>query len=62
MSNKEMIKSMKKAQLLLMLLLIKGGCFETSKPTTHATTYIVDEVVHCYVANIRSSQNIYNGS
>jgi len=31
----------------------QGGCFETSKPTTHAEpTYIVDEVVHYCVANM----------
>ena len=31
----------------------QGGCFETSKPTTHADpTYIVDGVVHYCVANM----------
>ena len=31
----------------------QGGCFETSKPTTHAEpTYIVDDVVHYCVANM----------
>ena len=31
----------------------QGGCFETSKPTTHAhPTYIVDDIVHYCVANM----------
>ncbi|NVK89416.1 MAG: alanine dehydrogenase, partial [Gammaproteobacteria bacterium] len=31
----------------------QGGCFETSKATTHAEpTYIVDDVVHYCVANM----------
>ena len=31
----------------------RGGCFETSKPTTHAEpTYVVDDIVHYCVANM----------
>jgi alanine dehydrogenase len=31
----------------------QGGCFETTKPTTHADpTYIIDDVVHYSVANM----------
>src|SRR5580693_8633835 len=31
----------------------QGGCFETSRPTTHAKpTYIVDDVVHYCVTNM----------
>jgi alanine dehydrogenase len=31
----------------------QGGCFETSKPTTHAEpTYVIDGVVHYCVANM----------
>jgi len=31
----------------------QGGCFETSRPTTHADpTYVVDGVVHYCVANM----------
>jgi alanine dehydrogenase len=31
----------------------QGGCFETSKPTTHSVpTYTIDEVVHYCVANM----------
>jgi len=31
----------------------QGGCFETSRPTTHAEpTYLVDGIVHYCVANM----------
>jgi alanine dehydrogenase len=31
----------------------QGGCFETSRPTTHAApTYVVDDVLHYCVANM----------
>jgi len=31
----------------------QGGCFETSKPTTHADpTYLVDDIIHYCVANM----------
>ena len=31
----------------------QGGCFETSRPTTHSQpTYVVDEIVHYCVANM----------
>ena len=31
----------------------QGGCFETSRPTTHAKpTYLVDDVVHYCVTNM----------
>jgi len=31
----------------------QGGCFETSRPTTHADpTYVIDGVVHYCVANM----------
>ena len=31
----------------------QGGCFETSRPTTHADpVYVVDDIIHYCVANI----------
>ncbi len=31
----------------------QGGCFETTRPTTHAEpTYVIDDVVHYAVANM----------
>ncbi|MBK2124397.1 alanine dehydrogenase [Fangia hongkongensis] len=51
--TKEMIKSMKKGSVVVDVAIDQGGCFETSKATTHAEpTYIVDEVVHYCVANM----------
>ncbi|WP_119344245.1 alanine dehydrogenase [Facilibium subflavum] len=51
--TKEMIKSMRKGSVVVDVAIDQGGCFETSKPTTHQEpTYIVDEVVHYCVANM----------
>jgi len=51
--TKEMIKLMQKGSVLVDVSIDQGGCFETSKPTTHSDpTYIVDGVVHYCVANI----------
>lgn len=49
----EMVKRMKRGAVLVDVAIDQGGCFETSRPTTHAEpTYIVDEVVHYCVANM----------
>jgi len=49
----EMIKQMKPGSAVVDVAIDQGGCFETSKPTTHAEpTYIVDDVVHYCVANM----------
>lgn len=51
--TKEMLKSMKKGSVMVDVAIDQGGCFETSKPTTHKNpTYIVDGVVHYCVANM----------
>jgi alanine dehydrogenase len=51
--TREMVSQMKQGSVLLDVAIDQGGCFETSKPTTHADpTYIVDEVVHYCVANM----------
>ncbi|GGF90702.1 MULTISPECIES: alanine dehydrogenase [Cysteiniphilum] len=51
--TKEMIKSMKKGSVVVDVAIDQGGCFETSKPTTHQDpTYVVDGVVHYCVANM----------
>ena len=48
-----MVKNMKPGAVIVDVAIDQGGCFETSKPTTHADpTYIVDEVVHYCVANM----------
>ncbi len=49
----EMIKRMKPGSVVVDVAIDQGGCFETSKATTHAEpTYIVDDVVHYCVANM----------
>jgi alanine dehydrogenase len=51
--TQEMLKTMKKGAVLVDVAIDQGGCFETSKPTTHAEpTYIVNGVVHYCVANM----------
>lgn len=49
----EMVKRMKPGSVLVDVAIDQGGCFETSRATTHAEpTYIVDDVVHYCVANM----------
>jgi len=49
----DMVKRMKKGSVLVDVAIDQGGCFETSRPTTHAEPiYIVDDVVHYCVANM----------
>ena len=51
--TREMLKDMQKGAVLVDVAIDQGGCFETSKPTTHADpTYIVDDIVHYCVANM----------
>ncbi|MEQ1929551.1 MAG: alanine dehydrogenase [Parvularculaceae bacterium] len=51
--TREMLKGMKQGAVLVDVSIDQGGCFETSKPTTHAEpTYTVDGVVHYCVANM----------
>ena len=51
--NKEMLKLMEPGTVLVDVAIDQGGCFETSRPTTHQEpTYVVDGIVHYCVANI----------
>jgi alanine dehydrogenase len=51
--TKEMISAMQKGAVVVDVAIDQGGCFETSKPTTHADpTYLVDDVVHYCVTNM----------
>ena len=51
--SRELLKKMQPGSVLVDVAIDQGGCFETSKPTTHADpTYIVDDVVHYCVANM----------
>ncbi|MCH7937244.1 MAG: alanine dehydrogenase [Proteobacteria bacterium] len=49
----EHVKEMNKGAVLVDVAIDQGGCFETSRPTTHAEPiYQVDGVVHYCVANM----------
>ena len=51
--SRKMLKSMKKGSVLVDVSIDQGGCFETSKETTHADpTYTVDGIVHYAVSNM----------
>jgi alanine dehydrogenase len=47
------LKDMQPGSVLVDVAIDQGGCFETSKPTTHSEpTYVVDGVIHYCVANM----------
>ena len=51
--TKEMLKLMEPGTVLVDVAIDQGGCFETSRPTTHSDpVYIEDGIVHYCVANI----------
>jgi alanine dehydrogenase len=48
-----MLKLMKRGSVLVDIAIDQGGCFETSRPTTHDDpVYIVDGIIHYCVANM----------
>jgi alanine dehydrogenase len=48
-----MLKHMRPGSVLVDVAIDQGGCFETSKPTTHSEpTYVVDGIIHYCVANM----------
>jgi alanine dehydrogenase len=51
--TRELVSAMKRGAVLVDISIDQGGCFETSRPTTHAEpTYVVDGVVHYCVTNM----------
>ncbi len=51
--TREMVRSMKAGAVIVDISIDQGGCFETSRPTTHAEpTYVVDDVIHYCVTNM----------
>jgi alanine dehydrogenase len=51
--SREMIVQMKKGAVMVDVAIDQGGCFETSKPTTHqAPVFMVDGVIQYCVANM----------
>ena len=51
--TRDMLKSMKPGAVLVDVAIDQGGCFETSRPTTHREpTYLEEGVLHYCVANM----------
>lgn len=51
--TKSMLSRMRNGSVIVDVSIDQGGCFETSRPTTHENpTYIIDGVVHYCVANM----------
>ncbi len=51
--SRAMLATMKPGAVLVDVAIDQGGCFETSRATTHdEPTYIIDEIVHYCVANM----------
>jgi alanine dehydrogenase len=51
--SRAMLKQMRPRSVLVDVAIDQGGCFETSRPTTHdAPTYEVDDIIHYCVANM----------
>jgi len=51
--TRDMLGLMKPGSVLVDVAIDQGGCFETSRPTTHSDpTYVVDDIVHYCVANM----------
>ena len=51
--TRDMLKEMQPGTVIVDVAVDQGGCFETSRPTTHEDpAYIIDDVVHYCVANM----------
>jgi alanine dehydrogenase len=51
--TRDMVRKMKPGAVMVDISIDQGGCFETSRPTTHTDpTYVVDGVVHYCVTNM----------
>ncbi len=51
--TKDMLKDMRPGTVMVDVAVDQGGCFETTRPTTHEDPiYIIDDVVHYSVANM----------
>jgi alanine dehydrogenase len=51
--TRDMLKEMRPGTVLVDVAVDQGGCFETTKATTHEDpTYIIDDIVHYCVANM----------
>lgn len=51
--SREMLKEMRPGTVMVDVAVDQGGCFETTRATTHESpTYIIDDIVHYCVANM----------
>ncbi len=51
--TRDMLKEMRPGTVMVDVAVDQGGCFETTRPTTHDDpVYIIDDVVHYSVANM----------
>jgi alanine dehydrogenase len=51
--TEDVIKEMRPGSVIVDISIDQGGCFETSKPTTHSDpVYVVDDVTHYCVSNM----------
>lgn len=51
--TRDMLKTIRDGAVMVDVAVDQGGCFETTRPTTHADpTYIIDGVIHYSVANM----------
>ncbi len=51
--TREMLTGMQEGAVMVDVAIDQGGCFETSKATTHSDpTYVVDAIIHYCVANM----------
>jgi alanine dehydrogenase len=51
--RREMLREMKRGSVMVDVAIDQGGCFETSRPTTHTDpVYFVDGVLHYCVSNM----------
>src|SRR5262245_40181371 len=51
--RRDMIAGMRRGAVIVDVAIDQGGCFETSRPTTHTEpVYFVDEVLHYCVSNM----------
>jgi len=51
--SRELVSAMRPGTVVVDISIDQGGCFETSRPTTHAApTYIAEGVVHYCVTNM----------
>ncbi len=51
--TREILKTMKRGSVIVDVSVDQGGCFETSRPTTHDNpVYIIEGIIHYTVANM----------